>query len=291
MSKPQSFPGKQVTHQSALVVPLAFGFAALVVLALWLHDPAVAQLVLLAAALPAILVLAYGVLRILAASEPRGWRWPGRYRQWRDTRSGLLAGPALAELGDRLLKRSQRRGEPLAVLVFDFDDRDQVKDLYSVRARHQMLDLIGRKLRRLAGRKGLALRPTPGRFVVLLPGCTRALALELATDKFGVPCSFELDSAEDELVLLPRVTALCATDETESVERLLRDVQAQRVPRPGVGRPPPNTSFSSGALQLPEARPVAKPQFDLPDAAGLSKYSAFPSTFPMPLASATARNP
>lgn len=282
MSRQQPLPDR--------VLPVAFGFAAITVVAMWLHDPAVAQMVLLAAGLPTILGLAYGALRILVASARCGWRWPGLHRQRIDPRTGLLTGPALTELAQPLLERSQRRGEPFGVLVFDFDDRDEVKDLYSVRARHQIQGLIGRGLRNLAGSKGLALRMSPSRFIVLLPNCTRALALELAAAKLGVPCSFELDSATDELVLVPRVTALCATHETDSIAELLRDVQAQRVHRPSTSRPPANTSTSSAPLQLPELRPVAKPKFDLPDSARLPAYSAFPSTFPMPLA-AKAKNP
>jgi GGDEF domain-containing protein len=255
--------------------------------ALWLLEPVLVQMLGLAIALPAALVLAACALRALRAARLRGWGRPGRPGVWLDSRTGLMAEPALGKFGEPLLQRCQRRDEPLAVLVLDFDDLADVQDLYGIQARREMLGLIGRGLRRLAGRKGLALRVTQSRFLVLLPGCTGAGALARAAAKLGVPCSFELDSDNDELVLVPQITALCATEETDSIEQMLRNAQPQPVRRPAADSACPSAPMPT---PMPVAPPAAKPKFDLPDTPRLATYHAYPATFPMPLSSAAGRS-
>ena len=284
MSK-QSTPGQAVSSQPPTrILSVALGLAAAMAFALWLLDPVLVQMLGLAIALPAALVLAACALRALRAARLRGPAWAAL---WLDSRTGLMAEPALAEFGEPLLQRCQRRDEPLAVLVFDFDDLADVQDLYGIHARREMLGLIGRGLRRVAGTKGLALRVAQTRFLVLLPGCTVAGAQKRAAAKLGVPCSFELDSEEHELVLVPRVTALCATPDTDSIEHMLRSAQSQPVRRPSAESANPSAQMP---VATPMAHPAAKLKFDLPDHPRLATYHAYPATFPMPLPSGAGRS-
>lgn len=205
----------------------------------------------------------------------------GARREWQDSRTGLLNQEALAELGEPLLHRASLRGEALSLLLFEFEDLAELEVLYGARARRDMLEIIGRRLRRLAGRRGLALRLARSSFCVMLPGATREAALKHVTSKLGNPCSFELESERDELVLLPRLSVVCATEHTDSVDLLLQQCRwgSQRRTvsafRPAAKGPVP----ASTAVQ---PRPL--PAFDLPDpspAAGT--WQPCPATIPVPL--------
>lgn len=138
-----------------------------------------------------------------------------------DSRTGLLPSSALAEWGDLLLRKTQARSEPLCLLLFDFQDLVEVEELYGTATRRRLLSVIGARLRRLAGRKGLAVRLDATRFVVLLPGLCRDQAVDRVLSRLGKPCSFELDDAHDEVVVIPSLSIVCTTASTGSVAQLL----------------------------------------------------------------------
>lgn len=138
-----------------------------------------------------------------------------------DSRTGLLQPSALSEWGDPLLRKAQARSEPLSLLLFDFQDLVDVEALYGTATRRRLLSVIGARLRRLAGGKGLAVRLDATRFVVLLPGRCRDRAVDRVVSRLGKPCSFELDDAHEEVVVIPSLSIVCTTAGTGSVAQLL----------------------------------------------------------------------
>lgn len=205
----------------------------------------------------------------------------GARKEWQDSRTGLLNQDALAELGEPLLHEASLRGEALSLLLFEFDDLAELDALYGARARRDMLEVIGRRLRRLAGRRGLALRLARSSFCVMLPGATREAALKHVTSKLGKPCSFELESERDELVLLPRLSVACATEHTDSVDQLLQQCRWGNQRRTVSTFRPPVAGPASASTAV-QARTLSG--FDLPDpphAAGT--WQPYPATVPVPL--------
>lgn len=262
------------THMIKNLNPSAKAAALLViaaVAALWILGPTLPLLAAVLAATPATLAVFHGVRLLQRFRGPTAGSSGGKSL---DPRTGLPAGQAVTELGAPLLDRSRRNGEPLTVLVFDFADLADVEAIYGEQSRQRMLGIIGRRLRRLAGRDGLALRATKSRFLVLLPGRDRAHAMDHVAAHLGRHCSFEMESGEvQELLLVPRVTNLCATANSGAVERLLGIAQAE--PERPVKIDPPRPR------PVAPAAPAAKFEFDLPD--GDMAYQPQPSTFPMPL--------
>ena len=174
--------------------------------------------------------------------------WPRRGSPWLaappddglDSRTGLLQEHALFEMGEPLLHKTRQRGEPFSLLLFDFRDLFEVETLYGAATRRQLLSVIGRKLRRLAGGRGLAVRLDKTRFAVLLPGMGRDKAMEAVWARIGKPCVIELEGAQEELVIVPSLVVVDATADTGSIAELLEQcrssVAARRVetfrPRP-----------------------------------------------------------
>ena len=138
-----------------------------------------------------------------------------------DSRTGLQQPSALATWGDSLLRKTQGRSEPLSLLLFDFHDLLEVDELYGTLVRRRLLSVIGARLRRLAGRKGLAVRLDATRFVVLLPGMGRDTAMDRIASRLGKPCSFELEGSHDEVMVLPSLSVVSTTTSTDSVAQLL----------------------------------------------------------------------
>lgn len=257
----------------------AMGLAAAVSAGLWVLKPELG----LRALLPVGVTAAAWALHSLLAHRLRMRRAPGAGRKdWLDSRTGLLGEPALAELGEPLLQESQSRGKPMSLLMFEFEDLAEVDALYGARTRRDMLGLVGRQLRRLAGAKGLALRIEKNRFVVLLPGLSRDRAMEAVAEKIGLPCSFELESAQHELVLVPRLSVVSTTADTESLAQLLQQCLQERTARRI------STYRAEAAAPVVAVTPVApgvapaKRSFNLPDAPHApTSWQTYTATIPV----------
>lgn len=143
-------------------------------------------------------------------------------RGGRDPRSGLLTSEALLRRGEPLVARS-RRGQA-AMVLFDFHDLPDARQLYGRRASEQLVERIGRGMEKLAGRAGLAARTGSIRFAVLLPGLTLQQALDATGRVLGHPCRIEADVAGDDCVLVPDVAADICEAEPGSISALLDEL-------------------------------------------------------------------
>lgn len=76
--------------------------------------------------------------------------------------------------------QAKRQGMPLSLLVLDLDHLKRVNDTHGFDKGDEILEQVGKRLRREAGARLRLVRRGGGTFVLLLPGSDEASALELA---------------------------------------------------------------------------------------------------------------
>jgi GGDEF domain-containing protein len=111
-------------------------------------------------------------------------------------RSGLFAAANAA---------TQARGAalPVSMVVLDFADLREVHQIYGNAIARQMVERIVRRMRSLAGSRGLAGRTGPTQFTVVLAGATQDKGVRLVQRVLGKPARVEFDAGDSEIVLVP----------------------------------------------------------------------------------------
>lgn len=199
-------------------------------------------------------------------------------------RRGLLAH------GKVLLESCRRERRELTLAVFDCSDLLEARKVYGSRTSRKLIDSIIRKLKLLAGDRGLAARTGPTQFAVAMP-MGRDKAVQLIERVLGNPARIELDGGKSEIVLVPNVMVETVA-ENASVERLFaalcrglsrleeEEQKRQRYlqrERERHSKPMPLRAPSAG---VPAVRPASPPRLG-PDPV----VHQLPNTIPMPLAS------
>ncbi|HZY18681.1 MAG TPA: GGDEF domain-containing protein [Ramlibacter sp.] len=137
-----------------------------------------------------------------------------------DVLTPLLSREGLIAQGERLLSHGRYRADGAALVLFDFADLLEVRDIYGERVSKALLAKLASALRRLAGRHGLAARTGPAQFAVLLPGLPRQAAVDATLRVLGTPCRIEFDAAGFDLVLVPDVSVDTCDAQSGSLEAL-----------------------------------------------------------------------
>lgn len=153
-----------------------------------------------------------------AARRQRGGAgsWFGRGRAPHQlqfaSREGLL------DVGNQLLQQAQADRRPLSVAVLELSDLPELHRLFGRRLAQQVLLRTGRKLRAVAGPKGLAARTSPTQFTLVLPGVDEDAVLLSLRTVFGEACCIEDDGNADEMVLLPQFEVATIEGSHDSIE-------------------------------------------------------------------------
>jgi diguanylate cyclase (GGDEF)-like protein len=148
-------------------------------------------------------------------------------RGWVDAATGMCNRHGLAALGEGLLQRARARRRPVSLLVLDFAELAEVRALYGRAAAEQVLLRVAGRVESIAGPRGLAARTGQAQFAVLLPGLSRAGAMERLNRILGNPGRIEVEVARDEVVLVPEVLAEMAAADLESVDELFCEMATQ----------------------------------------------------------------
>ena len=173
-------------------------------------------------------VLAWPISALLGAvfQSPEAWCM-GRV----DQTTGLYNRAGLLAYGGAMMDKARREQRALGIAVFDFEDLLEVRDIYGAAVYQQVLDHVVMKLRTLAGPRGLCARTGRAQFTVVLPACGRERALRAVQRVLGSPTRIELDTGEDEIVLVPdfMVESGCGTESIGEVYKdMCRDLLKQR---------------------------------------------------------------
>ena len=145
-------------------------------------------------------LLAWPISALLGAvfQAPEAWSM-GRV----DQTTGLFNRAGLLAYGGALLDKARREQRAVGVVVFDFEDLLEVRDIYGNKIYQQVLDHVVVKLRTVAGPRGVCARTGKAQFTLVLPGCGHERARRAVHRVLGSPTRIELDTGEDEIVLVP----------------------------------------------------------------------------------------
>jgi len=157
-----------------------------------------------------------GCARVLAWS-PRARL---RSRGWLDESTGLCNAEGFLPMADQRLARMRRDGQRLSLLVIDFADLLEVREIYGRQVSRAVLVRIVSKLRQCARAGGFVARTGPAQFALLLPGCNQEQALQCVHRVLGSPTRVEFEHRGEEIVLVPDVLAQVVSPEATSVQRV-----------------------------------------------------------------------
>jgi GGDEF domain-containing protein len=172
-----------------------------------------------------------------------------------------------------MLEQAVADGRPLSIAVLELHDLPELQKLFGSGMAARVLTRASKKLRAVAGAKGLAMRTSRTQFTLVLPGLEAdSVRLALRT-VFGAACCIEDDAAE-EIVLLPDFAVETLTSANASIaqsyDRLCDNLAAEqrhaKRPTPGAPR---RAAPSSDPLPQSSARqhlvaPVHVPTVPMP---------------------------
>ena len=136
-----------------------------------------------------------------------------------DPSTGLYNFEGLMSAADELLAPARRDGRPLTVIVIEFSDLREVRQLYGHAVSRKVVTNVVRKLQAVAGRRGLAGRTGAEQFTLVLP-TGRDRALQSLERVLGKTARIEFDGGDDEIVLVPDVAVDSTDAATECVQPL-----------------------------------------------------------------------
>lgn len=137
-----------------------------------------------------------------------------------DPGTGLYNRVGMVVRGNELLASCRRDNRVMAMVVFNFNDLLEVRNMYGARIYRQLMAKVARKMGAVAGDRGLAVRTGAAQFTLLIPGVGRDKALHAVERLLGSPSRIELETREHEIILVPELMADIATSDTGSVEEL-----------------------------------------------------------------------
>jgi GGDEF domain-containing protein len=140
-----------------------------------------------------------------------------------DRSTGLYNRAGLAAAADAALRRSGDDAA-LSAIVLEFGELQEVWEIYGPAVGRKVVAKIVRRLRVVAGLRGLIGRTGPSHFTIVLPGTALPKAQRKLHRGLGKPARVEFDAGDSELVLVPEVVVDEAEPGCEGVQALLREM-------------------------------------------------------------------
>ena len=134
-----------------------------------------------------------------------------------DTRTGLYNFEGLMDAAEPLLERANTEFQPLSVVVLEFSDLREVRQIYDVQTCNRLIAKVVRKLDAVAGLGGLAGRTGMTQFTVVIQE-PPAKARERLRRILGKPARIEFETSDSEIVLVPELMLASTSRDTESVQ-------------------------------------------------------------------------
>ena len=141
-----------------------------------------------------------------------------------DGSTGLANLAALAAVGEPLLAKSRRAGRPFSIVVLDFTELAEVREIYGRGIATRVLGRVVARMHELGGGCGVPLRTGKTQFTILLPGARRDAARAMVERVLGKPCRVEFDAGGSEIVLVPDIAADTIASDGETVAEVHRDL-------------------------------------------------------------------
>jgi GGDEF domain-containing protein len=211
------------THPAGLVRALQAAGALLAVLAVaWglavaLGEPEQASTAWISVVCAAV---AAALLRIAAARERRWAAGQGLI----DLSSGLYNRQGLCHAAEAHATRSSIDGRPLGLVVLDFADLVEVRDIYGREVSRKLQLHVVRRVRALAGMHGIAARTGKAQFAVLMPRAGREKLQAIVQRQLGKPSRIEFDAGDSEIVLVPDILCDTLREDHDSIDDLYREL-------------------------------------------------------------------
>jgi GGDEF domain-containing protein len=143
-----------------------------------------------------------------------------------DAPSGLYNVQGMVRIGSEMLAQCYRDGRPLGIVVLDFTDLPEVRDIYGRDISRKLQGHVVSRMKSLAGARGICARTGRTEFTVLLPGASPQGVQASIQRVLGNPTRIEFDAGDSEIVLVPDLQFESATD-LESVGELYRCVSSR----------------------------------------------------------------
>jgi diguanylate cyclase (GGDEF)-like protein len=142
-------------------------------------------------------------------------------RGWIDAATGFHNLRGLLGEGDALLRQAQRADRPLGIVLLDFADLREARQVLGAAAADRIAGRLVRRIRRISGADGLIARTGAGQFVVLLPGQGQQGSVAALQRGLGRATTLE---CEAEVVLVPDVLVDVATRLECSIGHVFREM-------------------------------------------------------------------
>ena len=129
--------------------------------------------------------------------------------------------------GNALLALCQDGGRPLSVVVFDFADLLEVRDIYGSEIARRLTARVVRKLAAVTGSGGFAARTGPAEFTLVIPYVGRDKMISRIRRVMGSPMRIEFDAGDHEIVMVPEFQIETADAYTLSVGELHGELRSE----------------------------------------------------------------
>jgi len=203
----------------------------------------------------------------------------------RDLERPIVPEPNLALLhtdGEKLLHAARALGRTPALAVMQIDDLPELEIVFGRAGVDRVMDAVMTGLTRIAAGHGLIVRSAADTFVLLMPGGGAGAAVAALQARFGTPCTIEIGSGRDEILVVPDVMVhpLGPQDSiAQAYEDLCRYIaKARRHGQRIRSCEPQRAACGSAPARSPARSPIVRagptPQYTPP----------LPATIPMPLA-------
>lgn len=130
-----------------------------------------------------------------------------------DRSTGVFNRAGLAAAVDDAM-RGRSDAVAVSAIVLEFSDLREVREIYGAATARKVVAQVVRRLRAVAGLRGIVGRTGPAQFTVAFVGCAAARAIRNLERGLGKPARVEFDAGDSEIVLVPGFVV----DETEDGE-------------------------------------------------------------------------
>jgi len=198
----------------------------------------------------------------------------------RDLERPIVPEPNLALLhtdGEKLLRAARALGRTPALAVMQIDDLPELEIVFGRAGVDRVMHAVMTGLTRIAAGHGLIVRSAADTFALLMPGGGAGAAVAALQARFGTPCTIEIGSGRDEILVVPDVMVhpLGPQDSiAQAYEDLSRYIaRARRHGQRIRSCEPQRAACGSAPARSPIVRAGPAPQYTPP----------LPATIPMPL--------
>jgi GGDEF domain-containing protein len=138
-----------------------------------------------------------------------------------DRSTGLYHRAGLIAAANRIVGE-QAPGAPFAMIVVEFTELREICDIYGNGVARKVVATIVRRMRSIAGWRGVAGRTGPAQFTIVLPAADDK-ACRRVRRVLGTPARVEFDAGDSEIVLVPDVI-VDAAETGDQAQDLYRDM-------------------------------------------------------------------